>query len=550
MNSFAKKILFAVLIFGFAVRILGIGYGLPLWLGADEPPFVLGALKMIELKTLIPAFHEEEFRSVLYYPPYLSYLNLPLFASILFFKFISYDGDIISFANYIVSDLSNFFAAARFINIFLAVLSIYLVYKISMSLFRDEWAAAAGSFFLSTSLLHILLSFSSRQWLAVSVVYVLVLYFLTKKEFSFEKRYFWAVFSAGIGMGISMISSLSIAFIALYYLFFEEKKLSQIFREKYIYLLVLLFAVLSFVPLILYPSSIGFGNDITLGEDKNITELLLSPINFITPLFRSEPVLVLFFLLGFYFAFVKDKKIFSTFFIFLIAYSMAFYLIFRFEDRFLLALMPIIAILAGVGFKEFFRRLAEFNKIASAALLTAMIVLPIIFSLRLSYLAYLGDSRQNMRSWVEENITEGSMVLVSARLTRLSSNKEAIEEQKRIDPASLRGVDEAESYFGKNPIYPSFHALNLNSIPNSFHKNLPEYAESNSYEYLILPAEDYRKDESLHKKLLGWAKENALIISFGDDSSFSISESRLGQSPLELFETNMLGPDVSLYKLR
>ena len=91
MTANSRRILFVILVFAFLVRVAGIGYGLPLWLIADEPPFTLGALKMIELKTVIPRFHVEEFRSILYYPTYISYFLLPAFSGILAIKYLSFD---------------------------------------------------------------------------------------------------------------------------------------------------------------------------------------------------------------------------------------------------------------------------------------------------------------------------------------------------------------------------------------------------------------------------------------------------------------------------
>ena len=71
-----RKLIFWILLLALVLRLWGITYGFPLFLVNDETPHVYGALKMIELKTLIPAFHQEEFSKVLYYPPLLSYFFL------------------------------------------------------------------------------------------------------------------------------------------------------------------------------------------------------------------------------------------------------------------------------------------------------------------------------------------------------------------------------------------------------------------------------------------------------------------------------------------
>ena len=530
-----KKILFAILILSFLVRLAGIGYGLPLWLVADEPPFILGALKMVELKTAIPGFHLKEFRSVLYYPPYVSYFYLPFFATVLGLKYFSFGGDRISFINYLGADLSDFFMAARLLNILLAVLSVYLVYQVSKNIFRDEWTALASSFFISTSLLHILLSITARQWLAVSFIFTLVVYLLTEPALSFKKRYFLSVLAVGLGMGVSAISSVFMVLIVLHYLFFEEKRILELLKDKFVYLLILLFIFLAAIPLVIYPSSIGFGGKITFFNEKSITDFLLSPFNFLKPLLFAEPILILFLVSGLIFSFIKYRKLFWIFLTFIFIYSCTFYMAFRFEDRFLSPLLPMIAILAGFGFREFFAFFYRFEKFIAAAALAVVILLPAIFALRLGYLAYKNDSRENLRMWVEKNVSEDSRIITDVYLMRLSSNKAAIEEQQKIDPASLRQADRSELYFGKNPIYPSFHALNFNLVENALQKNITKYANDNSYDYLVLSEDVDAGDE---------------MVSFGENSGFSISESRLGKNPFQLFETKSLGPAVSLYKIR
>ena len=540
-----KKILFVILIIAFAVRIVGIGYGLPLWLVADEPPFVLGVLKMIELKTVIPRFHLEEFRSVLYYPPYISYFYLPFFSSMLAVKYLSFEGDRGSFINYLGADLSDFFMVARFLNVILAVFSVFLVYRVAKNIFKDEWIGLASAFFLGTSSLHILLSMTSRQWLAVSFIYILVLYFLTAPSLSLKKRYFLAVLTAGIGMGISAISAVALVLIKFYYLFFEKKKISELLREKFFYLLAAAILFLIVLPLWLYPASIGFQGKISIFDSKSLGGFLLSPFVFFKSLLFAEPVLMLFFTLGLIFVFFRNRKLFWTSLIFLSVYSFVFYFAFRFEDRFLTPILPMIAILAGFGFVQLFRRLPTGQ--AGWKFSVILLVLPLIFSLRLGYLAYQNDSRANLRNWIEKNIPEGSKVLVSARLMRLSSNAYAIREQEALDSGSLRQVDRSEAHFGKSPIYPSFHALNLYSMEN---KNFPFDKYASNYEYLVLPKLDYRKDAELHENFQQLGDMGSLVASFGEDADFSISESKLGKNPLRLLETKMLGPAVSLYRIK
>ena len=189
-----------------------------------------------------------------------------------------------------------------------------------------------------------------------------------------------------------------------------------------------------------------------------------------------------------------------------------------------------IAILAGFGFMRLFSRWRVF---------IIVLILPLVFSLRLGYLVYKNDSRENMRVWIETNLKEGSKIIVRARLMRLAANAQAIQEKEMIAPDSLRQIDRSELFFGKSPIYPSFHALNISDLPAQ--AGLDKPILKNGYEFIAL---------SGGERLEGILMDNKPIISFGEDSQFSITDSHLGGSPFELFETKELGPSVSLYNLK
>src|SRR6267154_1616766 len=104
-----RHFIFAVVMLAFLLRIAGILYGLPLMLVNDEGSLVLGALKMIEVKTVIPALHPDLFDSILYYPPYLCYLYHLPFVVILGVKFLFWHGSAALFSAHVLSDLSAFF---------------------------------------------------------------------------------------------------------------------------------------------------------------------------------------------------------------------------------------------------------------------------------------------------------------------------------------------------------------------------------------------------------------------------------------------------------
>src|ERR1035437_336508 len=128
-------LLLSLLLLAFLLRVVGIGYGLPLTVVNDEYPFTYAALQMIQAHTLIPALHPELFQNILPYPPYLSYVLIPPFIAILGIKFLLWHGSTALFQAHLLTDLSAFFITARLVNVLLGVLSVYLIYRISEALF-------------------------------------------------------------------------------------------------------------------------------------------------------------------------------------------------------------------------------------------------------------------------------------------------------------------------------------------------------------------------------------------------------------------------------
>src|SRR3989344_8445721 len=173
-----ERLLLLVLALAFFLRVVGIGYGLPLLVVGDEPPFILAALKMLQLHTLIPALHHGDFQSILYYPPYLSYLLLIPFALIIGVTYLLFHGSAALLQAHLVSDLSPFFLAARLISVALGTLSVYLAHRVAEALFKSRIAALATAFLLATSLLHIGLSMVGRNWIFASTIFLLVLFVL------------------------------------------------------------------------------------------------------------------------------------------------------------------------------------------------------------------------------------------------------------------------------------------------------------------------------------------------------------------------------------
>ena len=126
---FRKPIVW-VLLGAFVLRLFGIPYGFPLFLVNDEPAFVLGALKMMELKTLVPAWHSAEFQKVLYYPPFLAYFYLIALAPVLAVHYLASGlPSLAAYQDAFTMNPSFLWIAARVLNALMGVLLIYVVHS-------------------------------------------------------------------------------------------------------------------------------------------------------------------------------------------------------------------------------------------------------------------------------------------------------------------------------------------------------------------------------------------------------------------------------------
>src|SRR3989344_5280793 len=506
------RLLLYILLFGFLVRLSGIFYGLPLFAVNDEPSLILGALKMLELKTIFPVFHMGEFQNLLYYPPYLSYIYLLPFAVVILgvtlMKGITLGASAIMFG----AGPYVFFVIARSINVILGVLSIYLVYRIAESLWGDRKASIAAAFLLSTSILHIALSMVARHWIPISFIFFLVL-------------------------------------IILWYFLIEKRKFRDVFSDPFLYVYALIFFILAVIPSMLYPSSHGFLVDVSFGEGKSILFLALSPLIIFSDLIRSEPVLVLFAIAGMIYAFGKNRFSLVSI-IFIVVYSIVFYIFFRFESRFLLPVLPILAIFGGYAASILlgFANSKSAKGLISSAFLAVLFILPIVVSVRVGELSFIGDTRVLAREWIFNHLPEGK-VLTYGNLMRLPVDRNSLDELEAIDKEAVRQTDRFEANFEPQK---KLYALNTYTIENdNFFENAERYTREHGFQYFVYDKfYNAKRYPNRIAHLDSLALSGLLVADWKSINGHSISAGEFEDYFFTLFKNGYFGPDISIYKLR
>ena len=139
------------------LRLWGVTYALPQFFVNDERANVYGALKMIELKTLVPRGHDEEFRKVLNYLPLPSYLYLAVLAPVLGIGYLASGApSLAAYRDLLILDPTIVFVTARALVALLGVATIYVTYRLGRAIFGSERAALLGAIFLSLSFTSVL----------------------------------------------------------------------------------------------------------------------------------------------------------------------------------------------------------------------------------------------------------------------------------------------------------------------------------------------------------------------------------------------------------
>lgn len=487
---------------GLLFRAVGISYGLPLWLVSDEPPFVLATLKMLELKTLLPVFHQEEFSTFFYFAPYLSYIYLVPFIGILGIKFLVFSGNTAEFVKFLLGNLSDFFIIARIMSVLAGTTTIWILYKTAMNMFRNRTAALLSAGFLSLSISHALLSHWGRDWSWAVLFFTLSLYTLSQSRWTSKKRYAMTAFVAGIAMGISIVAAFIPIFMALWIFFIDKKKLIKIISDREVLFSAAIFLILSAISIMVFPGGFFFTNSNALAVPKTLERLGHTYFSFIHPTVRGDPLLFGWALAGSLFLLKSkdrdftEKRIFSVFFLFINVYILIFFFTFYTGDRYAIYLYPLLALLAGYGMCAAWRYAIKMK--SAIILINALsFAIMLLAAFQLDRVLLQNDTRIQARSWIEKNIPQGETIIVLAPLTRLSATPNAIAEQESIDSTSLRKIDQAEREPPKKLLpRPQYHALNLYTLNSkNFYLNIASYVAQNDYHYALVSKEGFRKNQ-------------------------------------------------------
>ncbi len=468
--AWAGWTLAAILLAAFVLRLWGVDYGLPSPLVSDEEVMIGGALRMLELRTVIPALHAEEM-AVLYYPVVLPYLYMAVITPFLGGLYLAGGMPPLNeFALQVFDNMGTVFLLARLTSVVLATLSVYVIYRIGLLLFRRHGMALAAAALLATDFLHAFLGHFARHWSATVLLVWLTVWLACLIYRRQERRhYVLAGVTAAIGFGVSYIGCLGIVAAGIAHL--ARGGLRHMFSAS-AWWMAGVFFTLSALSVALYPQpAIRLLNPqgvLPLDDPKTLTGLIDAAGFYGRTLFFANPVLSLGCLAGLVAAVIDKQRWLAGAFFAATAAGVAFlYLFMPLEDRYIMPLVPLMALTAAYG-------AGRFTDYASRAVprrivvvgLSAFLVFPAAVSGQAAHLLAQDDTRQQAKSWAEATLASGSRVAVAQNSVKLATTRAALTEQRTLDPGSLKAADRARlaAPADTGTGGEALHALHLNQM--------------------------------------------------------------------------------------
>lgn len=540
-----------ILFLALMVRVWGIGYGLPDFTIGDEKSIVSGSLKMIELKTLIPAFYPKDFRPM-YYPPLIAYIYLIFLLPVLLIQYL-FSGfpSLSEFKNYLILDQTSIWLTVRAVSALFGAATIFLAYLIGNKLFSKK-VGIFSAIFLTLSFFHIQLSHFARHWAAATFFATLVILFSVYLYREPKNRYYLlAGLSLGLAFGASYIAGISlIVFLLAHFLATNDSFLKKLIDKKFILALVI-FIVLALIFIALHPQEffrILFGEDSTAKQVKTVLGLLGEFFYHFKNLFLFEPIILFFSLISSIILFFKDRKKLVLLLSMPIFYILSLYFLLHSEVRYTVFIIPLFSILAGFSLNFIFDKLANFNKFFGVIFLVLVFIYPLVIAFKYDLLLIKKDTQTLAKEWIEKDISAGASIITDFYDIKLTPTKESIIFQKNLKPNSLRSeervllqIDDA------NYPAPAFNILPLHFIgENLSQSTLGSYIQEKKYNYFAL---DYWNKELISEKDKVIINNSELLKSFNAGFEFDIHGNY--QIPIfKIFSLDNLGPTVEIYKVK
>jgi hypothetical protein len=550
LTSFHRQPIFWVAVGAFAVRLWGITYGLPDLVVPDEASLTRGALTMLKIKTLIPALHPAEFET-LYYPPLTAYLYMPVLLIVVGISYLfSSVASLSVYTTALVLDPSVPWMATRAVSAGIGALTVYVVGRLAERMYPGSGIFAA--LFLATSFLHVTFSHIPRHW-ALSLLLITGMVWAAYHILHSGARRWYVLggLAAGLGAGAGVVPLLLGVVPGLAHLFRPGSLIAKL-RSVNLWLLIGTALFLTIVFGLLHPPVI-FGHffgtdwqDNTFREQKTLLGAVDTFVSSMRDLAQSETILLVFALVGAVPLLRRHFHFGSVLLLSCAVVILAVYIGYYYLFHYLLLILPILVILAGIGAYEVVQ--LSTRRSTQTVIVLCMFALPALVTLRFSYLWSEPDSRHSARAYIEEHIPQDARLISHIPNVKIVwPTPKAIEDRIAFDPDSSRITD--MTLLGLSPeAYPAptFSVFEIGTLSqNGYDRLSPEFLTSQRFDYLLVDrfAAKYPSIEAL-------IAEGELVASFPvEGPAIDVIANEYGGPSTDVFRIQQLGPRIDIIKL-
>jgi hypothetical protein len=407
-----------VLLAGFIVRLVGITYGLPLDLVADESSLIFGAAAMLQLKTLIPASDPAGFAH-LHYPPLLPYLNLLVFVPVLVLQYlVGGFTTIAQFKEYLVDHPEVYWVPARLLQVVLGTLTVWLVYRIG-TLAAGRRVGLLAATFLAFSFNHVVLSHMARQWILLVFFMTLIVYLGLAWSLRMSRMVLLGAL-CGLAFGGNVVGLLCWTLVAGLFAYRHRREGLRLALDRRLWAsaATALAVAAGFIalhwPYFVWLFTQGMGSNVTWVLPKSWGGYGAALVFTAKVLLNQEAMPVVFGILGA--VALVGRRAYAPV-IGALAWAAA-YLTFLYTSahmasRFLVPFLPPLCLLAGFGLDWVVGRLPPARPGLARALVGCVVLVSLVPVARADWLLTRPDTRQLAKAWLETDATHALLVMSS-----------------------------------------------------------------------------------------------------------------------------------------
>ena len=535
----------------FCLRLYGIDYGFPFFLVSDEEEVVVSALKMLQLKSIIPILNPVQM-DMLIYPPFLPIITLfGILPCVLFLYIKSGFPEMIQFRDICLDNIEVLYLGARIVNICFNLLILYLIYKICRLLFNSKRIATLSVIFLATDFTFNFTGHFVRHWNLSTLLIWITIFFSFKMFYSNRFRnYLYPSISGGVGFGVSYVFG-GAGFLFFTILHFIKYKIHNI--KKIVFSLTI-FVLFAFTSILIHPYPL-----LRLIENKenNVTALYVNK-NFLDTiffylenLFFINPILLLLTFLSIIYC--CCKKIYITqIFIFssiIIMFIILLHLTVHSEVRYLMPIIPSLVIISSIGLNEILKKKKYLFQIS---IITFLLIYPFISSIYSSFLLSQNDTRIQALNWIKTNAPSNAKIANGMKNINLTGAQDRYKTDDSYSEGNLIGIK-------KNKLKEKFLFTNISKkfVDTNHNLNLLESLITNQYDYVLISYKyKHNKHYRLSKKFYKGLNNKFILVqkiesSFSDVSVPDLQSTERFKFPIyKIFSFKSFGPTVEIYKLK